>query len=101
MSKKRTGEQKSLARLEEILSGEYVSMRRNVIYHTVKGDGEIDLLCKRSDGLYDVYEVKSTGHKRAIKRAHAQLDNILERKPYKIGNLFVYVSCTGELTKYV
>ena len=100
MGRKKSKEGEYINNLEALVSSNYKRSRRNVEYSCKGFCGEIDYMGQLTDGSWDIYEVKSTSHPRAIKRANEQLFRIRLCKPYKINNLFIYVGKTKELTKY-
>jgi len=94
--KKPNGEQVCLDNLIERIGDKYIATHRNVSYK----NGEIDLIGKLYNGLYDIYEVKSTDHNRARFRAKRQLTNIRKEYGSSIHRLFYYVCKDDNLFLY-
>jgi len=99
MSKRKNKESEYIDRLEDLIRVHYTEFRRNVKWSRNGEDGEIDLM-GRVGNYWDIYEVKSTDHPRALKRAESQLNRLLRVRPYPIRRTYIYIGKTENLKAY-
>ena len=78
-------------RLEKMLfdSRDYENMWKFLEYCSNGQCGEVDLLAL-ADGIYDFYEVKSTYHQKAKRKAHEQFQRFKWAYPKRQINGFIY-----------
>lgn len=99
MGRKTTREQEFIDNLVARLGDQYQNYERNIEYLS-RRCGELDLLCKRWDEGFDLYEVKSTRRKKTIETAKEQLDRARHHYHRPIQETYIYIGRADEIIKY-
>jgi len=97
---KNTKEQEYIDDLEARVGRFYTETKRNLRFSARGECGEIDFMGRAANNGWHVYEIKATGHSRALKRARKQLERAKRCLPYQVSDLFIYIGSCQELIPY-